>query len=151
MYKLKKALYGLKQAPRAWYSRIDAYLIKQGFRRSENEATLYVKCFENGKFIVVSLYVDDLLVTGGDSQLLLQFKQDMEREFEMSDLGIMKYFLGMEVYQCASGIFLSQRKYALDILKKFQMERCKPVATPLVLNEKLSKMDEEEKVDASIY
>ena len=66
--RLKKALYGLKQAPRAWYSRIDSYLIRQGFKRSENKAILYVKDWEDGERLIVSLYVDDMLVTGSDFQ-----------------------------------------------------------------------------------
>ena len=93
MYKLHKALYGLKQAPRAWYSRIDSHLIQLGFRRSENEATLYLKQNENGLQLVVSLYVDDMLVAGSNVRLLAKFKMEMQDVFEMSDLSIMNYFL----------------------------------------------------------
>ena len=95
VYKLQKALYGLEQAPRAWYSRIDSHLIQLRFRRSENEATLYLKQNENGLQLVVSLYVDDMLVTGSNVRLLAEFKMEMQDVFEMSDLGIMNYFLGM--------------------------------------------------------
>ena len=94
VYRLHKALYGLKQAPRAWYSRVDTYFVQQGFKRSENEHTLYVK--SDGSLLGF-LYVDDLLVTGCDLQQILNFKCDMEKEFVMSDLGLMKYFLGIEV------------------------------------------------------
>ena len=121
VYLLKKALYGLKQVPRAWYNKIDSYLTRQGFRRSVNEATLYVKVGENSKQVVLSLYVDDMLVTGNDSRMLQNFKVEMEKVFDMSDLGYMHYFLGMEVHQENNGIFLSQKKYAQDILKKFKM------------------------------
>ncbi|RVX15286.1 Retrovirus-related Pol polyprotein from transposon TNT 1-94 [Vitis vinifera] len=100
VYKLHKALYGLKQAPRAWYSRIDSHLIQLGFKRSENEATLYLKQNDDGLQLVVSLYVDDMLVTGSNVKLLADFKMEMQDVFEMSDLGIMNYFLGMEIYQC---------------------------------------------------
>ena len=151
VYRLNKALYGLKQAPRAWYSKIDNYLTQCGFRRSENEATLYVRKAENGKLLVVSLYVDDLLVTGNDYLQLQEFKGEMEKMFEMSDLGEMKYFLGMEIHQCSTGIFISQKKYALDLLKKFKMERCKVVSTPLVYNEKLSKEECGDKADPTAY
>ena len=99
VYKLYKALYGLKQAPRAWYSRIDGYFLQKGFKRSNNEATLYVKWVDNEVEIIVSLYVDDLLVIGSESHSLNQFKRDMEKEFDMSDLGVMNYFLGMEIIQ----------------------------------------------------
>ncbi|GKV08818.1 hypothetical protein SLEP1_g20394 [Rubroshorea leprosula] len=151
VYKINKALYGLKQAPRAWYCRIDHYLMSQGFRRSTKEATLYVKGSSSESQLILSLYVDDLLLTGNDLKLLEQFKKVMMQEFAMTDLGETKYFLGLEVQQLSKGIFICQRKYALDILKKFEMENSKPVATPLVQNEKLSKDDQETKVDSSYY
>ncbi|WJZ92889.1 hypothetical protein VitviT2T_011862 [Vitis vinifera] len=151
VYKLHKALYGLKQAPRAWYSRIDSHLIQLGFRRSENEATLYLKQNDDGLQLVVSLYVDDMLVTGSNVKLLADFKMEMQDVFEMSDLGTMNYFLGMEIYQCSWGIFISQRKYAMDILKKFKLESCKEVATPLAQNEKISKNDGEKLEEPSAY
>ena len=93
---MKKALYGLKQAPWAWYSRIDSYLINNGFKRSNNEPTLYVKIGQ-GKILMVCLYVDDMIYTGN---LMLEYLRTvMKKEFEMSDLGLMKYFLGLEVTQ----------------------------------------------------
>ncbi|GKV16599.1 hypothetical protein SLEP1_g27221 [Rubroshorea leprosula] len=151
VYKLNKALYGLKQAPRAWYCRIDDYLMSQGFRTSTKEATLYVKGSSNESQLILSLYVDDLLLTGNDLKLMEQFKKVMMQEFAMKNLGETKYFLRLEVQQLSKGIFICQRKYALDILKKFEMESCKPVATPLVQYEKLSKDDRETKVDSSYY
>ena len=104
-YKLHKALYGLKQAPRAWYAKIDGYLVQQGFRRSQNEPTLYVRA--QGSMVIVSLYVDDLLVTGQDEEMIENFKTELEKQFEMSSLGEMHYFLGVEVMQCKRGIFIS--------------------------------------------
>ena len=101
--------------------------------------------------LIVSLYVDDLLVIGNASDSLNKFKQELQAEFEMSDLGEMNFFLGMEFSQFDAGIFISQKKYALEILKKFHMERCKPVTTPLVVNEKLSKNEEDDKADAFVY
>ena len=97
VYRLKKALYGLKQAPRAWYSRIDSYLIENGFHRSESEPNLYTKVDEQGKMLIVCLYVDDLIFTGDYG--IADFKTVMESEFEMTDLGLMKFFLGIEVQQ----------------------------------------------------
>lgn len=96
VYLLKKALYGLKQAPRAWYSRIDKHLMQLGFKRSLNEATLYIKGDEIN-FVVVSLYVDDSLITGSNEELMKKFREDMKQTFEMTDLGEMAYFLGMEI------------------------------------------------------
>ena len=141
----------MKQAPRAWYSRINSHLIQLGFRRSENEATLYLKQNEDGLQLVVSLYVDDMLVTGSNVRLLVEFKMEMQDVFEMSDLSIMNYFLGMEIYQCSLGTFISQRKYVVDILKEFKIESCKEVATPLAQNEKISKNDGEKLEEPYAY
>lgn len=78
VYKLHKALYGLKQAPRAWYDRIDAYLLHCGFKRSKNEATLYVKYLKDGKMVIISLYVDDILITGNDEQRMEELRTQLE-------------------------------------------------------------------------
>jgi hypothetical protein len=96
-YKLKKALYGLKQAPRAWYSKIEAYFNSEKFEKCTHEHTLFVKYGSNGKLIIVSLYVDDLICTGNDSDMIDEFKKSMKSKFAMTDLGKMKFFLGIEV------------------------------------------------------
>ena len=150
VYKLKKALYGLKQAPRAWYGRIDDYLTGFGFQKSLSESTLYVKKIDDN-VLIVSLYVDDLLVTGSNLQQIERFKQDMMQAFEMSDLGLMSFFLGMEIKQSRGVIFIGQEKYAKEILKKFQMENCKPTATPMNQKDKFSKEDGSAKVDEEKY
>ncbi|GLT50492.1 hypothetical protein SLA2020_239750 [Shorea laevis] len=106
VYRLKKALYGLKQAPRAWYSRIDAYFLKEGFQKCPYEHTLYIKFGDGGKLIIVCLYVDDLIYTGNDLGMLEKFKQSMKLEFDMTDLGLLHYFLGLEVIQSDYGIFV---------------------------------------------
>ena len=93
--RLKKALYGLQQAPRAWYERIDCYLMKLGFSRSEADPNLYFKV-EDGKPLILVLYVDDLFLTGVDA-LIIKYKRELASEFEMKDLGLMHYFLGLEV------------------------------------------------------
>ena len=98
-------------------------------------------------FIIVCLYVDDLIYFGRNHHLLADFKHLMMRNFEMTDLGIMKYFLGMQVKQGIEEIFISQEKYAADILKKFYMKDCKVVSTPMALNEKLNSNDGAKKVD----
>lgn len=90
-YKLHKALYGLKQAPRAWYNRIDDYLRSLGFNRIMNEHTLYVK-LDGCNMLIVSLYVDDLLVTGINSALVENFKEEIQKVFEMTDLGEITFF-----------------------------------------------------------
>ena len=120
VYKLKRALYGLKQAPRAWYSRLDSHLLSQGFNRSLNEPTLYFKRQFDGMWIVISVYVDYLMITGENLLAVQEVKNEMLKDFEMSDLGKKKFFLGMEISQSCEGIFLSQKRYALNLLKKFQ-------------------------------
>ncbi|KAL0375548.1 UNVERIFIED_CONTAM: Retrovirus-related Pol polyprotein from transposon RE2 [Sesamum calycinum] len=148
--RLKKALYGLKQAPRAWYSRIDKYFMDRGFRRSLSEPTLYIKSQGNDT-LIISLYVDDLIYTGNNEKMIQDFKEDMMKTFEMSDLGLMHFFLGIEINQEKEGIFICQRKYTETLLKKFKMESCKTVTTPLVTGEKYQKEDGSQKVDGSMY
>jgi hypothetical protein len=130
--KLKKALYGLKQAPRAWYSRIDAYLQQLGFEKSEADPNLYLIVV--GKdLLILLLYVDDLFITGVD-RLITSCKESLASEFEITDIGLMHYFLGLEVWQDPGHIFLGQGKYACDILRRFQMEDCRPMTTPMIIN-----------------
>ncbi|WVY91926.1 hypothetical protein V8G54_037440 [Vigna mungo] len=129
--RLKKALYGLK---------IDGYFKKTGYEQCPYEHALYTK--KSGKdMTVVALYVDDLIFTGSNTKLIKVFKEAMEKEFEMTDLGLMKYFLGLEVKQSEEGIFISQERYALEILKKFKMKDCNLISTPMELDTKLSKLD----------
>jgi len=122
--RLKKALYGLKQAPRAWYERIDSYLMKLGFTRSEADRNLYFKV-EDDKPLILVLYVDDLFLTGADP-LIHKCKRELASEFEMKDQGL-------EVWQKPREIFLSQGKYVVKILERFGMMDCKPVTTSRIL------------------
>eukprot|EP00253_Pinus_taeda_P020910 PITA_20910 len=148
--KLKKALYGLKQAPRAWYSRIDAYLIENGFDKCDGEPTLYIK--ENdGKILIVVLYVDDLIFTSNDAFLIADFKAVMKSEFEMADLGFLRYFLGIEVDQSENGVFISQDKYVEAVLKRFNMQNSKAAVTPTVVGLKLTKEDSSKDFDPKLY
>jgi len=149
VYRLNKALHGLIQAPQAWNSKIDGYLIQEGFAKSPNEPSLYVKT-QGSDILILCLYVDDLIYTGTNHKIIGEFKQTMMAEFEMTYLGLMKYFLGMQVKQSSGNIFIFQEKYAED-LKKFNMLDYKPLPTPMATNEKLSKNDGKEKVDESIY
>ncbi|KAJ0577826.1 putative RNA-directed DNA polymerase [Helianthus annuus] len=151
VYRLHKALYGLKQAPRAWYSRIDTYFTGHGFARSNNEPTLYVKTVKEVGIIYVCLYVDDIIYTSSSAVLLQEFKEGMMQEFEMTDMGHLKFFLGLEVIQMKTGVFVNQAKYAEDLLRKFEMVGCKIEDTPMNANEKLHANDESAPADAVLY
>ena len=151
VYKLKKALYGLKQAPRAWFSRIEAHFFNEGFERCHSEHTLFTKTGREGKILIVSLYVDDLIFTGNDELMFLEFKNSMVREFDMTDLGKMKYFLGVEVLQGPNGIHISQRKYALEVLKKFGIEDCNLVHNPIIPSFKILKDERGVQVDETYF
>jgi len=150
VYLLRKALYGLRQAPRAWYSKMDEHLLGLGFKKSLSESTLYVKKLVSD-LVVVSLYVDDMLVTGSNSAQITAFKQEMMKMFEMTDLGEMSYFLGMEVRQTQNEVFIYQKKYLKEILRRFNMEECKSVSTPMGHKEKLQKNDGLVPADEKVY
>jgi len=151
VYKLKKALYGLKQAPRAWFSKIESYFVKKGFERSTSDHTLFTKKEGETDVLIVNLYVDDLIFTGSSEKMFEEFKRSMKREFEMTDLGYMRYFLGVEVTQTSSGIFICQKKYANEVLERFGLQNCSPVKNPIVPGCKLTKDVGGLKVDATIY
>jgi hypothetical protein len=113
--RLKKAMYGLKNAPCAWYEKIDGHLMSLGFNKSVVDANLYYNIVGDQCLILV-LYVDDLFLTGSES-LIVECKRALASEFEMKDLGMMHYFLGLEVWQRTDEILLSQGKYTVEILK----------------------------------
>ncbi|KAL4567103.1 hypothetical protein LXL04_022677 [Taraxacum kok-saghyz] len=131
VYRLRRALYGLKQAPRAWFNRIEGYFLREGFKKSSYDHTMFVKT-EQDKIIFVSLYVDDLIYAGNDQALCESFKKSMQQEFEMTDLGQMKFFLGVEVNQNSEGITLCQSQYAKEVLKRFKMSEANGVKNPIV-------------------
>ena len=147
--KLKKALYGLKQAPMTWYGKIDSFLSSLGFTKSKADSNLYYKV-EDGNPMMLLLYVDDLFVTSMDG-LIADTKRNIAAKFEMKDLGMMHYFLGMEVWHSGDGIFLGQGKYAIEILKRFGMMDCKELTTPMASNLKLLSVASSESIDAMMY
>ncbi|KAL0540913.1 hypothetical protein IC582_020938 [Cucumis melo] len=148
---VEKSLVWIEASSTAWYSRIDSFFLKTGFRRCPYEHALYVKEDKYGKFLIVSLYVDDLLFTKNDKFLCDDFKNSMKKEFEMSDMGLIHYFLEIEVNKNEGEIVISQQKYAHDLLKKFRMENASPCNTPMDANLKLCKDDIGEVVNPSLY
>ena len=133
MCKLKKTLYGLKQSPRAWFGRFTEVMKKYGYKQSNSDHTLFLKQKE-GKITCLIIYVDDMILTGDDEEEINQLKKNLFTEFEMKNLGHLKYFLGIEVMRSKKGIFISQRKYILDLLAETGMLDCKPAETPMMQN-----------------
>jgi hypothetical protein len=133
--RLKNDLYGLKKAPRAWYGMIDNFLMGSGFTKSSAYPNLYLKV-EDGEPLILLLYVDDMFLIGVKN-LIIECKRKLVVEFKMKDLGMMHYFLGLEVWQRSYGIFLNQVKYVVEILNRFKMLDCNSMATPMVSNLKL--------------
>lgn len=121
VYKLNNALYGLKQAPRAWNKRIDSFLIQMGFVKCVLEHGVYIMAQSESDVLLACLYVDELLVTGSKDSEIIGFKREMMSEFEISDLGELSYFLGLEFNRIERGLVMHQKKYANDLLERFNM------------------------------
>lgn len=128
--KLRKALYGLLQAPRAWYDKIDETLIKLGFARSQLEHAVYRRD-DTESYLLVGVYVDDLIITGTDVVSIMEFKDHMQQFFKMSDLGLLSYFLGIEVTQKEGEITLCQQSYTTKILEQAGRSGCNNCNIPL--------------------
>lgn len=148
--KLKKELYGLKQDPRAWYARLDHYIKQQGFKKGVAGSNLYIKTDED-KLLVTLIYVDDLIFARNNDEVSHEFSQNMSKEFEMSMIGELSYFLGLQVSQTTTGMFIYQAKYLKYMLKRYGMENCAPMSTPMTTSCKLSKNDDSPLVDATHY
>jgi len=133
VFKLKKALYGLKQAPRQWYERLSSFLLSHSYERGKTDKTLFIKkaCSD---IILVQVYVDNIIFGSTNQNLCKQFVVVMQGEFEMSMMGKLNYFLGLQIKQLNHGTFLSQTKYCKELLKKFNMESCKESVTPMETN-----------------
>jgi hypothetical protein len=135
--RLKKSLYGMKQVPRAWYSRFASFLLSQGFAEAKSDTSLFV--FRRGSDkVYLLLYVDDIILTASSTELLRWTISALQREFVMKDLGPLHHFLGITVEWRPDKLFLHQRTYTLDILKRAVMTDCKPCSTPVDLKVKLA-------------
>ncbi|GJR23964.1 retrovirus-related pol polyprotein from transposon TNT 1-94 [Tanacetum coccineum] len=117
VYRLKKALYGLKQAPRAWYDELSNFLVSKGFSKGSIDPTLFIT--KHGEdILLVQIYVDDIIFGSTNPKLSKQFEKLMHSKFDMSMMGELKFFLGIQIHQSPRGIFINQAKYAQEILKK---------------------------------
>ncbi|GJV73489.1 retrovirus-related pol polyprotein from transposon TNT 1-94 [Tanacetum coccineum] len=132
VYRLKKALYGLKQAPRAWYDTLSWFLLDNKFSKGIVDPTLFTQ--KTGTHILlVQISVDDIIFASTDPKACDIFYNEMSLKLQMSMMGQMSFFLGLQVSQNPRGIFINQLKFALEILKKFGMDSCDPIDTPMIL------------------
>ncbi|GJY03358.1 putative ribonuclease H-like domain-containing protein [Tanacetum coccineum] len=150
VYKVEKALYGLHQAPRAWYETLSTYLIENRFRRGTIDKTLFIKK-DKGDILLVQIYVDDIIFGSTKKSLGDKFECLMHKRFQMSSTGELTFFLGLQVQQKKDGIFISQDKYVVEILKKFHFATVKAASTPMEPNKALIKDEEADSVDVHLY
>jgi hypothetical protein len=130
MYKLSNVLYGLKQAPRTWYARLKIFLLEHRYVMGSVDKTLFTLDHDTG-FLLVQIYVDDIIFGGSSHTLVSRFQEMMESEFQMSMMGELTFLLGIQVKQTKQGTFVHQAKYTKDLMKKFNMAKLKLVSTPM--------------------
>ncbi|GJS69647.1 putative ribonuclease H-like domain-containing protein [Tanacetum coccineum] len=150
VYRVVKALYGLHQAPRAWYARLSTFLLKHNYRRGTIDKTLFIK--KNSRdIILVQVYVDDIIFGSTNQTWCDEFEVLMKGEFEMSAMGELTFFLGLQVKQQPDGIFISQDKYVQDMLRRFDMESVRPATTPYEAAKPKSKDEPDDAVNVHLY
>ncbi|GJS10811.1 uncharacterized mitochondrial protein-like protein [Tanacetum coccineum] len=150
VYKVEKALYGLHQAPKAWYETLSTYLLDNGFQRGKIDKTLFIKRHK-GDILLVQVYVDDIIFGSTKKELCNAFEKLMHEKFQMSSMGELTFFLGLQVQQKKDGIFISQDKYVVEILKKFGFTEVKTASTPMETQKPLLKDEDGEEVDVHMY
>jgi hypothetical protein len=139
----------MEASSRAWYGRINSFLTSLGFTKSKEDSNLYFKIM-NDELAILLLYVDELFLTG-EEKLIIECKKSLASEFEMKDLGLMHYFLGLEEWESPERIFLNQGKYTVEIMKRFNMLECKSMNTPMEAMLKLLVDTSSELVDSTLY
>ncbi|KAI3758325.1 hypothetical protein L6452_05885 [Arctium lappa] len=150
VYYLDKALYGLKQAPRAWYETLSTFLINNGFEKGTIDTTLFIKRYKN-EMLLVQIYVDDIIFGSTNQKYCDKFSELMKSEFEMSLMGELTFFLGLQVKQISEGTFISQSKYVSEILQKYKLNDSTSMRTPLSTGVKLDSDPSGENVDIKTY
>ncbi|GJW66833.1 putative ribonuclease H-like domain-containing protein [Tanacetum coccineum] len=150
VYKVVKALYGLHQAPRAWYATLSTFLLKNGYRRGTIDKTLFIKK-DSKDIILVQVYVDDIIFGSTKKAWCDEFEDLMQSEFEMSSMGELTFFLGLQVEQRSDGIFISQDKYVAEILRKFDLESVKTATTPYEPQKPKDKNGPDDDVNVHLY
>ncbi|KAJ3686570.1 hypothetical protein LUZ61_015734 [Rhynchospora tenuis] len=150
VFKLHKALYGLKQAPRAWYGRLCTFLLDNGFSRGKMDSTLFTKKRDD-HLLLVQIYVDDIIFGSTNATLVEEFSSLMSSEFEMSMMGELNFFLGLQIKQQQDDIFISQTKYAKELIKKFGIEDSKRCDTPMGKSTCIDADDKGVAMDITLY
>nr|GEZ59864.1 putative ribonuclease H-like domain-containing protein [Tanacetum cinerariifolium] len=150
VYKVVKALYGLHQAPRAWYETLATYLLENGFQRGTIDQTLFIKK-QQKDILLDQIYVDDIIFGATNKALCQSFEKLMKDKFQMSSMGELTFFLGLQVTQKKDGIFISQDKYVAEILRKFGLSKGKSASTPIDAEKPLLKDSDGEDVDVHTY
>jgi hypothetical protein len=150
VYRLDKALYRLKQAPRAWYERLRDFLLEKQFKIGSVDTTLFTRII-NDELFVCQIYVDDIIFGSTNPTLCKEFGDMMAKEFKMSMIGELNFFLDFQVKQLKEGAFIHQEKYTRDLLKKFKMDDCKPIKTPMPNNGHLDLDEGGKSVDQKLY
>ena len=157
--KLIKSLYGLKQAPRQWYKKFDSFMVGHGYTRTNADHCVYVRKFPNGKFVILLLYVDDMLIVRQDAGVIGNLKKDLCKSFDMKDLSLARQILGMQILRDGKSkeLWLLQEKYIERVLERFNMKHVKLVSTPLGAHFKLrnkscsSSKKEKKDIASTIY
>ena len=150
MCRLYKSLYGLKQAPRAWYAKIDGFLLSLSFVRCKYDPNVYLKLI-HGYLMIISLYVDDLIITRSSKKEISPLKDAMNHAFSMTDLGLLSQFLGLKIAQSQHGIKFNQSNYASNMLNKFNMKYCNPSKTPFLSRVNLEEAGSSPLVNNTMY
>nr|GEX72613.1 hypothetical protein [Tanacetum cinerariifolium] len=150
VYKVEKALYGLHQAPRAWYETLSTHLLDNRFHRGQIDKTLFIKRVK-GDILLVQVYVDDIIFGFTRKEMCTEFEKMMHKKFQMSSMGELTFFLGLQVTQKDDGIFMSQDKYVDEILKNFGFSTVKTTSTPMETLKPLLKDENAEDVDVHLY
>ncbi|GJX34366.1 putative ribonuclease H-like domain-containing protein [Tanacetum coccineum] len=150
VYKVVKALYGLHQAPRAWYATLSTFLEKHGYKRGTIDKTLFIKR-DKKDIMLVQVYVDDIIFGSTNKSWCDEFEALMKSRFQMSSMGELTFFLGLQVKQNKGGIFISQDKYVAEILKKFDLVNVKAAITPMETKVPLTKDEDAIDVDVHLY
>jgi hypothetical protein len=146
VYRLRKALFGLKQAPHAWYGSLRGFLFSKGFEMGKVDKTLLL-LRQGDDILIIQVYVDDIVFGGSSHSLVARFAEDVSKEFEVSMMGELQFFPGLQIKQVKEGTFVHQAKYTKDILKKFKLDDSKPLSTSMSMTTALHAEEDGEAVN----